>query len=518
MNAVKDAKLAGIERYNYSGSVFEKKDMPPEWEVLLNRLTSRVREAPPYVTDKAQQQQELLKIALVGVVNEIRLGDIWDALEQANEECGYHLPAASIAQALQLAIKRHQGYANPLDGDPFEPIANTTYGFEPSKGTLSAAITQIPPPRDFVLRGLLLAGKPAILGGFGGTFKTQFLLQAAVCIALGLPFIEIAATAAGAVVLVLGEEDQEEVERRVGAIVHAMQLSSEQVALLTQRLLVFPAAGEDIRLTHSVGGAVVASGLTETLVQCCIEHAARCGLPVRLIGLDHFMLLSGGELNSNEDATAYSRQTQRLAVATGAAVLTLAHSPKSSASKEEKDQHDVLGAAANVNNARLAALLVRMSPKQAKTYGVPPEQRHQYVELSAPKNNYGPTGSVCWMRQEYLPDYQAVVLNRVHLSTVAKVESIAAIEAQVLAEVQAYPGRYSKTAFAERYAKQFEVGRDRLRVVIDEMIDAGALRVRAPSVDEIATYSLPGRAKEVLGIGSGDAIPRAFVAPSKVSA
>ncbi|MBI3918496.1 MAG: AAA family ATPase [Betaproteobacteria bacterium] len=70
-------------------------------------------------------------------------------------------------------------------------------------------------PRDEVIAGALPAGKVWITGGAGGTFKTALLIVAALCIVTGRPFMGLPVNEPGAVILALGEEDRDEIDRRV---------------------------------------------------------------------------------------------------------------------------------------------------------------------------------------------------------------------------------------------------------------------------------------------------------------
>ena len=136
---------------------------------------------------------------------------------------------------------------------------------------------------------------------------------------------------------------------------------------------------------------------------------------VRLIGLDHLMLISGGEVNSNEHAAAVLQEGAHIATRTGAAVNILAHSPKSASAKDEPDQIDILGAVATVNLARGATIVRRLRPAEAREFSIPEAERSRYARVLVVKSNSTPTGVEFTVRADYNADFEAVSLACVDL-------------------------------------------------------------------------------------------------------
>jgi hypothetical protein len=97
--------------------------------------------------------------------------------------------------------------------------------------------TSAPLPRDWILRdartpasdGVLPRGKVGMLLGEGGVSKTMALIQLGVAVATATPWLgALDVPAAGRVLLVLGEEDKEEVRRRIYHAVRAAGPSSRR--------------------------------------------------------------------------------------------------------------------------------------------------------------------------------------------------------------------------------------------------------------------------------------------------
>lgn len=399
-------------------------------------------------------------------------------------------------------LEQSIAYFNDVVSGRVPSLASTPgskfYEFDPADGRLNSRFNDPPERRQWVADGFLPAGITALLSGFGGTNKTRLLTLLAVCIAAGRPFLGMATTA-GAVVLVLGEDDQAETYRRLGAIVHAMALTPEERQHLNDRLLIFSTAGEDIRLTGPRHGSTVGTGLADRIVERCNDHAEACGVPVRLVGFDHMGMVSGGDPNDATDATLYNQQASRIVNGTGATVMTLAHHRKSSAN-QDADQHATMGSAAHVNTARLAAQLNRMTPAQAKKFGLSEKERLDYIRLSTEKANGVRTGDVAWLRSVYAPDFETTVLERVDL-TPAKPDAEAKLfsaKETVWDLVKEHSGRYSISEFVTRFSTKIGLNREKLRSVVQDMVDEKYLTTRPPTDQEREVYGLNHRTKDVL--------------------
>lgn len=399
---------------------------------------------------------------------------------------------------LEQSVARYNEWVSGRVPSLASAPASKLYDFPIEAGQLRSRYNGSLPSRAFVVKDFLPAGITALLSGHGGVNKTRLLTHLAVCIATGRPFLGMATTA-GAVVLVLGEDDQAETDRRLAAIVHALALTPDERQHLDDHVLIFSTAGEDIRLTGSRHGSTVETGLADRLVDRCKDHEARCGVPVRLVGFDHMGLVSGGDPNDNTDATLYNQQASRIVKGTGATVMTLAHHRKSSAN-QDADQHATMGSAAHVNTARWAAQLNRMTPAQAKKLGLSEKERPDYIRLSTEKANGVPTGDVAWLRSVPSPAFETTVLERVEL-TPAKPDA----EAKLLSAkevvwdlVKEHSGRYSISDFAQRWSTKVGLNREKLRSVVRDMVDEKYLTTRPPTDQEREVYELNHRTKHVL--------------------
>jgi len=100
-----------------------------------------------------------------------------------------------------------------------------------------------------------------MLAAAGGAGKTMALLQLAVSVASGCPWLggetavgfAVPPEAQGYVCLLLAEEDAEEVQRRMIAIKTTLRLDAQQWELVRKRLLILPLAGEAAQLIEPDG-------------------------------------------------------------------------------------------------------------------------------------------------------------------------------------------------------------------------------------------------------------------------
>jgi hypothetical protein len=360
-----------------------------------------------------------------------------------------------------------------------------------------AISTAEPRPRDYTVGRLLFPGKSAVLGGFGGTSKTQFAIQLAIAIVLGRSFMG-KAVKSGRAMLILGEEDTAEVARRVNAVVRNEKLDVFQIHDLKAGIRAFPLVGLDMRLT-----AKGEKGLTEQKFVNEVIAAAKAMGIVRLIVLDHLALVHGGDFNAREDAAVTMRVVNHIAQETGASVLVLAHTPKSANQQEESDASMVAGSTAFVDQARGAWVLATMRKNEGKDLGISGEDRKQHASLTIVKNNYGPSGEVMWFKR--IPFDGVGLLEFVTLSAQASnAKTVADLETKVLDFVAAHPGQYAKTKLRETQSGKkdgpFKASKGELERTIETLILEGRLVNRAPTDRERDKFDHGPRVKHVLDV------------------
>lgn len=392
---------------------------------------------------------------------------------------------------IKEALKRPSGQLEGSNTKHDERLTRTRLDLEDGRVDINRAP---PKARDWTVENILLSGKSAVLAGFGGVSKTQLAIQLCVDVVLGRPSANHQ-TKQGRAMILLGEEDRDEVQRRVNALVRCHKFTDSEIDLLKHNLRAFPFISKDMRLTRKEGWA-----LHETRFEREIIDAARAFGDVNLIVLDHLSLVHGGDFNAREHATLTMRLVNHIAEETGAAVLVLAHSPKSSMNSEESDAAAVSGSAVFVDQARAAGVLATMRPQEAKKYGIENEQRKQHVSLTMAKMNYGPTGDAIWFRR--VPFDDIAVLEPVELSPSTPVsKGDAGLEERILKLVGDNPGQYSRTRFREKYSGKdgvLRASKATVARVLDDLAEDGRLFLREPTDAERKDHRLGGQVRGVL--------------------
>lgn len=385
--------------------------------------------------------------------------------------------------------------------------------FEPTGKTISEpllpleagllVLSKLPPPkRLWAVDKLIALGKYAVLAGLGGISKTILTIVWGVHVALGKSWAGLAVSE-GAVLMLLGEEDRADIAARFGAICRNM--TDDDRRKVQKRVLAFPWNGKDMRVTMQMEGNPMETHLPTDIIMAAHAHAERCGAPVRLIVLDHARLAIGGNPNDAEHVTEVTRVMTKIADATGAAVVLIAHSPKTAITKgksgEAADAADVAGSIAWVDNARAALVLTTMREDEGRKYAIDAEDRHRYAKLQLVKANYAPTGWECWLQRVVVPEYEVAIPTHVLLVPPLQIKQDAKLEARILELVADMPGQLSPTKVRDRYSglkKKLLASEGDVETATDKLLSDGRLIARAPTAAERTKFGLSGNTRSVL--------------------
>jgi hypothetical protein len=296
------------------------------------------------------------------------------------------------------------------DRDPFEVIAEVRKAMEGlqrgATGAFTGTYSQIPasaldprhrpPPRRYLLVrepelqpddepqradarewvGVLPAGKVGMLAAAGGAGKTFAVVQLAVAVATGgRLFGSWQAQGAGRVLLALGEEDQDEVFRRLWYVVEDLELSPEERRAILDRVRVMPLAGHPIGLTDDSGGRTPA---LRELLDLLEKEAGEEGWS--LIVLDPLARLAGpGAEADNALGTALVTALETLTQVKGGPTVIVAHHTSQAARQQGRlDATASRGVTALTDGIRWQATMA------------PTGEDRDILTLRVGKTNYGP--------------------------------------------------------------------------------------------------------------------------------
>lgn len=248
------------------------------------------------------------------------------------------------------------------------------------------------PPTPWLIEGLLLYGDVTTIGGRGGSGKSLLGWQIVVSVATGKSLAWWPAPARPRKVLVVsGEDDVNEIERRVSAACQAMSMKrsdlGENFMVWTDRIIRL--ASKDAKT-----GAVKRTMLWQG-IRWAVEN-----LDVGLVVMDPLVKVSSGfDESSNDDMDRLYSIIRELTVGHECAALNIDHFAKGGTGG---DQASIRGASAKVDAARVAITLTGMTEAEFEKLR-PPRPREAYALCVDAKQNYAKKSGGHWL--EFI-DYQ----------------------------------------------------------------------------------------------------------------
>ena len=305
-----------------------------------------------------------------------------------------------------------------------------------------------PPPRRWLLVDCLPLGKVGMLVAPGGTGKSQLALQLAIAVATGENLADWWQVGEkGRVLALFAEEDEEELHRRVWAILRSWKSRSDTMALeadLRRNLFIRSMTGADNLMTKAeVGASVTRTDFAERLCATVGEVP-----DVKLVIIDPVSRFRGGNENGAEDATRFVEAAELIAQGTGATVLLLHHANKASTKDGEQNQGAARGSSALTDAIRFQMNLAQLTDKQADELCLEDDTRHEYIAVKVTKSNYAPRGGT-----EYLRRGDCGVLTHHEPEAAqcyAQADRIRQL-VQLVRDEAATGHRYSKSSFADRF-------------------------------------------------------------------
>lgn len=258
--------------------------------------------------------------------------------------------------------------------------------FDLSAGRIDRFLASPPPPRRWLLEGLIVVGKAGAVVAPGGFSKSQWLLQLGVSVATSIDLAgHWKAGETGGVLVLCAEDDYEEIHRRIHTIQQRLQAEGHGAALaaLPDRLFIFSTIGVDTLFTKAGMNGSVAQTATLHRVVALAKQVTN----LKLIVIDPVSRFRGGEENSNEDATRFVEALENIAKLTGATVLAAHHSNKASYSADA-NQGASRGASALTDGLRWQMNLNPPTDKQAEGIGVTRTEMRKFVVATVTKSNY----------------------------------------------------------------------------------------------------------------------------------
>ena len=359
---------------------------------------------------------------------------------------------------------------------------------------------QAPPPRDYVFANSVTRGTAIMVGGLGGTSKTTLVMLMAIHSALGKNWGSLQIRE-GSSLLFLGEESADEKVRRFGGL--CADLTPAERLKVTQCIRAFPAIGKDLRVTQTLAGDPHPTGFADEIIRLSLAHKEVSGIELSFIVLDHTRLFMSGDPNAADDVSQLTRVLAKIANATQAVVVLIAHSPKSAMSKEgASDAGEIFGSGAFTDNTRGTFVLHTMRTEEAKEYGKDEYERSDYVCLTNVKANYGKAGGTWWFHKESVPDWQIGTLVPEILYPDKLYPQFSALSQRIIEQVKSRPGILTRARLRDMSGKSGVLcaSEKEVKATIDRLIDEGELTLERLTKEQKAERSLSANVKEVLNL------------------
>ncbi|GEM_PF-1557119 len=253
------------------------------------------------------------------------------------------------------------------------------------------------PRRRYLLRNTLPLGKVGMLVAPGGTGKSFFTLQLAVAVATGT---RLAAhwdvDEVGSSLILCAEEDDDDLHHRLRDVLAATIAHSPEIEkLIEQRVHIKSMLTENNLMTHANEcREIVPTDYVDRLIL-----TARQIPDLKLIVIDPASRFRGGDEIAAQDTTRFVEVLERLRSATGATVLLVHHTNKSSMSADEVSQGAARGSSALTDGVRFQMNLNKPTKAQAKLLHVAEMYRHEYVLATITKNNGAPPQQAVLLRR-----------------------------------------------------------------------------------------------------------------------
>lgn len=288
------------------------------------------------------------------------------------------------------------------------------------------------------------------------------------------------------------EEDQLELNRKFGATVEQWSQSEQQAAINGLRLISLK--GDDPRLTKPDGRHIVPGDLSTRIIKASVEFSAE------LIFLDHLQGLTSGDLNNSDTATMLSQVANEIVSKTGAAVVFTAHTTKSKISAQEVEHGFTTGSLAFENAARQVTGIIFLSNDDAARMSLE-ATKQQYRKLEMPKNSYGIAGETSYLKTELSIKFNTVSIKPYipPIGSMAFESKEDALRRKVRDYIHEHPYISKKQIddVAGKLKPPFKASKADVRRACKELIEAGSVKYREPTVLERNSHNIPAQSIKV---------------------
>ena len=344
---------------------------------LAKAISKKYPNARVVIVPDGGKQQDAINIAKLVGCSYVPVPEDWERNADIND-----LQQSDELEAVRSLLE--QKVSPPLHIFPTE------------SGSISDFLTTEPPELHWLIPDRLLSNRAHLLTGVGGTSKTTVLYHLGIGTVVGhLPW-GWKFDRTGAALLLLAEDDTGNVHRAI--VKHRDNLSTNEQALIAERLRIFPMAGKQCRLLKAA-----ANGTLEETEECRgLFNLAKSIPNLAFIGLDPALGLTEGDEMSPAHQRRLGELVDRLALETGASVVLASHAAKAVSNSDEIGTHTSRGSGAITDAVRAELVLRTMTASEARKFGIKGiEERKAHVQLVLTKGNHAPPSAFVpvWLKR-----------------------------------------------------------------------------------------------------------------------
>ena len=250
------------------------------------------------------------------------------------------------------------------------------------------------PKRDWIIPRLLLGGNISLIVGPGGVAKSMLQLIAAVSVATGRDLLRLGPIRRCNVLLVNNEDDRNELQRRVSAVVSQFAIDPAE---LEGRLYTISGYLRPVRFAYHADNRVSRYPDLEKIEALIRE------LKIEALFVDPFISTHTAPENDNnamdQVVSIFKKLSGNFRVA-----INIAHHTKKIGGDTEAHAGDAesgRGASSIKDAARAAITIARMGKKTAEKLDIPDEVRGDYIRMDVGKMNFAAHDSTAnWFKIE----------------------------------------------------------------------------------------------------------------------
>jgi hypothetical protein len=247
------------------------------------------------------------------------------------------------------------------------------------------------PPREWLLANQFCAGFISSIVAAGGGGKTALRLLQFISLALGRPLCGQHVFRRCRVLLVSLEDDREELQRRIEAVLQHYGISRSEL-----KGWLFCTAPRLVKLALMNGKTRIVGPLEQQIRAAIVLHDPD------LISLDPFIKTHSLEENDSGDMDFVCDLLARMAVEFNIAIDSPHHVHKGTITPGDADSGR--GSSGIRDAGRLVYTLAPMSEDEAKTLCIAPDERCSYVRLDPAKVNIAPRSTkATWFKLVSVP-------------------------------------------------------------------------------------------------------------------